>query len=61
MPEQQVYDKPVALLVAKDSIKIWLDNAKTCFIKAAVKDSVFIGKSFVGDKCETLQFYRANN
>jgi hypothetical protein len=37
MPEQQVYDKPVAVQVAKDSIKIWLDNAKTCFIKAAVK------------------------
>ena len=61
MPEQEVYDKPVALQVAKDSIKIWLDNKKTCFIKAAVNDSVFIGNSFVGDKSETVKFCRIKN
>jgi hypothetical protein len=61
IPEQEVYDKPVALQVAKDSIKIWLDKGKTCFIKAVVTDSVFIGKSFIGDKSETVRFYRANN
>jgi hypothetical protein len=61
MPEQQVYDKPVGVQVATDSIKIWLDSDKTCFIKAVIADSVFIGRSFIGNKSEAVRFYRVNN
>ena len=61
MPDQQVYDKPVAVQVARDSIKIWLDDAKKCFIKAAVCDSVFVGKSFVDEKAMQVKFHKANN
>lgn len=59
IPGQQVYDKPVTMELDKDSIKIIFDNKKTCFVKAALVDSVLVGTSVVSGKASPVTFYRA--
>ena len=61
IPEQEVYDKPVFIQMKKDSIKIVLDNRQSCFIEAAVTDSVLSGKSVICGMARPVRFYRQKN
>jgi hypothetical protein len=58
IPEQQVYDKPVSVQIKKDSIKIGLDDRGSCFIEAAVTDSVLSGRSVICGMTKAVRFYR---
>jgi hypothetical protein len=61
IPEQQVYDKPVAVQIRKEKVKIWLDDKKTCFIEATISDSVLVGNSVVDHKSKPVKFYKARS
>ena len=61
IPEQQVYDRPVIIQLEKDSIKIQLDKKASCFIEAAITDSLLTGRSVVDGKVQPVKFYRAKN
>jgi hypothetical protein len=59
--EQQVYDRPVSIQLIHDSVKIMLDKQGTCFLKAAVRDSILVGTSVVSGHTQPVRFYRARN
>ena len=59
MPGQQVYDKPVTIVMEKDSIKIVLDKKGSCFIEGRITDSLLTGRSVIEEKSEPVKFYRA--
>ena len=59
IPEQQVFDKPVSVMVQKDSVKIISDKQATCYVKAAIRDSLLVGRSIVSGEATQVKFYRA--
>jgi len=61
IPEQQVFDKPVSVKLDKDSVQIVFDAHGTCYVKAAVTDSVLIGTSVVSGEATSVRFYRSAN
>jgi hypothetical protein len=61
IPEQQVFDKPVSVKVDKDSVKISFDEQGTCYVKAAVSDSLLVGRSVVSGETTPVRFYRSAN
>jgi hypothetical protein len=61
IPEQQVFDKPVSVMIQKDSVKIILDEQATCYIKAAIMDSLLVGRSVVAGDATAVRFYRAGS
>jgi hypothetical protein len=61
IPEQQVFDQPVSVKVDKDSVKIIFDEPGTCYVKAAVSDSLLVGRSVVSGEATRVRFYRAAN
>ena len=59
IPEQQVFDKPVSVKVGTDSVKIIFDEQGTCYVKAAVSDSLLVGRSVVSGEATPVRFYRS--
>ena len=59
IPDQQVYDRPVAIKLEGDSIKIILDKRQTCFLKVALTDSMLAGRSVVPGRVGPVKFYLA--
>jgi len=59
IPEQEVFDKPVSVKVENDSLKITIDEKGTCYVTAAILDSLLVGKSVVSGKATPGRFYRA--
>ena len=59
IPEQQVFDKPVSVKVQKDSVEIIFDEHETCYVKAAIRDSLLVGRSVVSGDVNAVRFYRA--
>src|SRR5215475_8894556 len=59
IPEQQVFDKPVSVTVDDDSVKIMFDEHGTCYVKAALTDSLLIGTSVVSGEATAVTFYRS--
>ena len=61
IPEQQVFDRPVSVKLEKDSVKIIFDERGTCYVKAALRDSLLVGRSVVSGEATRVRFYRAVN
>lgn len=61
IPEQQVFDKLVSVMVQIDSVKIIFDEHATCYVKAAISDSLLVGRSVVSGETTPVKFYRAEN
>lgn len=59
IPEQQVFGKPVSVNVQRDSVKIIFDERETCYVKAAIGDSLLVGRSVVSGEATPVKFYRA--
>jgi hypothetical protein len=60
IPEQEVFDKPVSVKVDKDSVRITFDGQGSCYISAAIKNSLLVGRSVVSGESTPVRFYRAD-
>ena len=61
IPEQEVYDKRIAIKVDKDTMTIILDEKETCFMKVILADSMLVGTSVVCGETAPVRFYRAEH
>ena len=61
IPEQEVFDKPLSVKVNKDSVRITIDEQGACYINAAIKNSLLVGRSVVSGAATPVRFYRSAN
>ena len=60
IPDQEIYDNPVSVKVDKDSVRITFDERGACYIDAAIKNSLLVGRSVVSGEATPVRFYRAD-